>query len=364
MLISTGSLFLVAAQENYTKNDHPDFFDHLSITATAHKGFVLPEYEYFLFVVQDYVQSVSLNFSKRTTGKNDWEQLYRFPEYGISLFYSTLGNDQVYGREIALFPFFKYHLYSRKGFSFDHQVGLGIGYVTKKFDMEENYRNIAVGSHMNIHFNFGLDLKYLLAKKYQLCTGISFDHFSNGNLKEPNLGINSLTAYLGLGYIVGNSYQPVEHALEPHRKNHHIELIYSIGGKYTRLYESIYYFTCSGTVEYKYEPFQIFHVGIGADIFYDSSTERVMNALQLGDYKKKYDFRTGIHVSQEIVYNKVSLIIQEGVYLLLVDNVEHNIMYNRGIVRFRLTDHILVNISMKSHLQVLDYPELGLGYRF
>ena len=58
MLISTGSLFLVAAQENYTKNDHPDFFDHLSITATAHKGFVLPEYEYFLFVVQDYVQSV------------------------------------------------------------------------------------------------------------------------------------------------------------------------------------------------------------------------------------------------------------------------------------------------------------------
>jgi hypothetical protein len=364
VLISIYSFCLVSGQDNKIDHQQTHFFDNLFVTAIARKGFALPEYEYFLYTIDDYVQSVGLTVSRRTTGKNDWEQIYGFPEYGISLFYSTLGNDMVYGREIALYPFFKLHILSRNRFSFDSQIGLGLSYVTKKFDMEENYRNIAVGSHLNIHFNFGLDFNYLLMKKYRLYAGISFDHLSNGNLQEPNIGINSLTSYLGLGYLVGKSYQPPLHPLKPHWKDFDFEFVYYIGGKYTRAYQSIFYFTSSGTVELKYEPFRVLHVGIGADIFYDSSTEREMTVLQLGEYKENYDFRSGIHLSQEIVYNRMSLIIQEGIYLLLTDHVKHNTMYNRGIIRYYITDHIMVNISMKSHLHVLDYPELGFGYRF
>jgi hypothetical protein len=364
MMISIYSVCLVSAQDNKTDHQQPDFFDNFFVTATVQKGFALPEYEYFLYTIEDYVQSVGLSISKRTAGKNDWEQIYGFPEYGISLFYSTLGNDRIYGREIALYPFFKYPIFSRNRFSINNKIGVGLSYVTKKFDLEENYQNIAVGSHVNIHFNFGLDFRYLFQKKYQLQTGISFDHLSNGNLQEPNLGINSVTSYLGLGYLIGNSSQPTLHTLKPHRKDFGVEFVFYIGGKYTRTYQSIFYFTSSGTIEFKYEPLRVLHLGVGADLFYDSSTEREMQVLQLGDFKEKYDFRTGIHFSQEIVYNKVSLIIQEGVYLFLTDQVKYNTMYNRGIIRYRIGDHVLINISLKSHLNVLDYPELGLGYRF
>ncbi|MBN1414433.1 MAG: acyloxyacyl hydrolase [Bacteroidales bacterium] len=340
------------------------FLDDLKITAAYHRGYVLPEYKYFLYMVEEQVQSFDLNFSRKTKGRNDWEQIYKYPEYGLSLFYSTLGNDRVFGHEIALYPFFKYHIYSRNRLAFDNQIGLGISYVTRKFDMESNYQNIAVGSYFNIHFNFKLDLEYQFYKNCHLKGGIAFDHFSNANFQEPNLGINYLTYYAGFGYFLYQREQPQIHELQPHRKDFDLEVIYSVGGKRTRAFQTFYYFTTSGTVELKWKPCRVFHVGIGADLFYDSSTEATMQALHYENYRKQYDFRSGIHVSQEIRYNRISLIIQEGIYLLLTDRIDHNIMYNRGIVRYRIKDRVLVQISMKSHLHILDYPELGLGYSF
>jgi hypothetical protein len=148
--------------------------DDLYITPTYHAGFVLPEYKYFLYMIEDHVQSVGLNISRKTMGENDWEQIYRYPEYGLSLFFSTLGNDKVFGHEIAFYPFFSYPIFSRNRFCFDNQIGLGISYVTRKFDLKENYQNIVVGSNLNMHFNFSMDFKYYLEERYQLHAGLSF----------------------------------------------------------------------------------------------------------------------------------------------------------------------------------------------
>ncbi|MBN2274445.1 MAG: acyloxyacyl hydrolase [Bacteroidales bacterium] len=363
-MILSGILVNIVAQDYHDDKNHGLFFNDLYVTPSFHTGLVLPEYQYFLYLIEDHVRSVGLNISKRTWGKNDWEQLYRYPEYGFSLFYSTLGNDSVFGREIALCPFFKYHIFSRHRFSVDNQIGLGISYVTRKFDLEENYSNIAIGSNLNIHFNFRLDLSYQLLQRYRVHTGIAFDHFSNANMQEPNVGINYLTSYIGFGYRIGQGSNQQIHELEPHKRDLHLELTYAFGGKRTRAFQSTFFFTSSAAVEMKWKPFRVLHIGLGADLFYDSSTETEMLALNLTGHKGHYDFRTGLHISQEVLYNKISLIIQEGIYLFLIDRINHKTMYNRGMVRYALTDHIMVSISMKSHLHILDYPEIGLGYRF
>ena len=354
----------VFAQDLTYETKKEKFVDDLYITPAFHAGFVLPEYPYFLLMTEDHVQSADLNMAKKTTGKNDWEQIYGYPEYGLSLFYSTLGNDKVFGREFALYPFFSYPIFSNNRFGFFNQIGLGISYVNRKFDLEENYRNIVIGSNLNIHFNFRLDFRVQVIKHYYLHTGLSFDHLSNANMQEPNIGINYVTSYAGIGYQLGNNTRPEDHELKPHSRDFSWELTCAFGGKRTRAFQSTLFYTSSGTVEFKWKPYRAFHIGAGADLFYDSSTETEMLALDLTDYEPYYDFRTGIHISEEIVYSKISLIVQEGIYLFLTDKVNHKTMYNRGIVRYAISDHILVSISMKSHLHILDYPELGLGFRF
>ncbi len=352
-------------------NAQTRFQDDLSIALNYHYGFIVPEYSNLIYIVEDYVQSASLYFSKKTTGKNDWEQLYNYPEYGLSLFYSTLGNDQVHGREIALFPFFNLDIISGKRFNFYNETGIGLGYVTRKFDLQDNYLNVAVGSHLNIHFQLKFGVGYKIPKtKLQLHSGLSFDHFSNSNTIEPNLGLNYATAYTGLKYMVGDQSIRQPRELQPHGSGYHYEFIYSAGGKHASAINPKIYFTSSGTFEFMWEPFRTIHLGIGTDLFYDTSTEVEMLALKLNDYpeleayKKLYDFRSGIHFSQVFIYNKLSLIIQEGFYILLTDKVNKKIMYNRGIIRYRVSDHFFVHLAMKSHLHILDYPEFGLGLRW
>jgi hypothetical protein len=340
------------------------FTDGLDVAGYYHYGFLLPEYSSLLYLAEDPIQSFALNFSKKTPGKNDWEQIYNYPEYGLSLFYSSLGNDQVHGREVSLFPYFRLDIVTGKRFDFYNETGTGLSYVSRKFDLEDNYLNVAVGSHLNIHFNLKLGFQYRTRDKLKFNTGLSFDHFSNSNITEPNLGLNYTTVYAGLKYAVGNETEKKVRELKPHEKGFHREFIYSAGMKHPRAIGSELYFTSSATFELKWHLFRILHLGVGADLFYDASTQAEMLTLEMDNHRKLYDFRSGIHFSQEVIYKNFSLIIQEGFYMILKDQVEQNVMYNRGIVRYRLSEHLMVQLAMKSHLHILDYPELGLGVRW
>lgn len=338
--------------------------DNISITVKYYSGFILPEYSNLTYLVTEKVQSTSISLSKQTTGKNIWEQLYNYPEYGLTFFYSTLGNDKVHGREIALYPYFVLNILSREKLRFYNQTGMGIAYVTRKFDPVNNYLNVAVGSHINIHFNLKFGLSYKVMSKMKVHAGISFEHFSNAKTQDPNLGLNYFTGYSGLSYQIGN-YTPVRNLeiTSPQSKKAY-EIILSCGSKRPSGFKSKSYFTASATFELKWKPLRALHFGVGADVFYDASTQIEMFAQRPVDYKNTDDFLTGIHLSQEFLYGRLSLILQEGLYVGLKDKGNRPVMYNRGIVRYGVLRHYFIQLAMKSHLHILDYPEIGLGYKW
>lgn len=345
-------------------NAQSTFSENLYVRADAHFGFVIPEYKHFTYLVNEPVKSFELSISKQTTGKSIWEQAYKFPEYGITFLFTTLGNQNVFGDELAIYPYVQTALIRRPRFVLSNQFGLGYGYATKKFDLESNYQNVSVGSHSNLHFNFKLSSKWQLSKKASLNTGLSFTHYSNANMAEPNLGVNLFTAFAGINYAVGEQTEFTKIEMLQHEIKHEFAFIYAAGGKHTRALQSTVYFTSSASAEYKFHWKRKLHLGGGLDLFYDSSTKTEMSAPGKSDYKSIYDFRTGIHLSQELVYDRFSFILQEGFYIGLIDRVDKSFMYNRGILRWRFNDHLLIHVSMKSHLHVLDYPELGFGYYF
>lgn len=340
------------------------FSDDLRFSLNYHYGAVLPEYSSFIYVVNKNVNSFGFSLSKKTTGRNDYEQLFNYPEYGISFFCSTLGNDEIHGQEYALFPYFRLNILSRRRFNLFNETGLGFSFVTKKFDLTKNYLNIAVGSHLNIHFNLKLGVDVRLSDKLKLQGGASFDHFSNANTFEPNLGINYITGFTGLQYLMTSETERSRHELQPHMAGHDLELIMSVGGKHPKGPETAMFFTSSMTFEYKLRSFRALHFGAGADVFFDASTEaEMMSEFRPVTFREIYNFRTGVHLSQEFVYDKLSLIIQAGIYLGLTDKVDKNIMYNRGIIRYRVSEKMFVQMAMKSHLHILDFPELGAGVK-
>ncbi len=339
------------------------FTDNLNGMINFHSGYNLPEYSFISSITDDYIHSLDICFFKETVGEKKWEQLYNYPSYGISFFYSTLGNDEVFGRELSATYFSKMYFFSKNRFRLFNRTGIGLNYVNRKFDLQNNYLNVAVGSKINIHFNFRVGANYRLSDKLGVNTGLSFNHFSNANSAEPNLGINYLTGYGGLNYSLGKKGEKKIHELDAHKKENTSVFFASIGGKRGRALVSNYFFTSSFSYEFSRAFSRKFLFGFGTDLFYDSSVETSLRKFNR-DYKKSDSFQTGIHISESIIFNKLTLSIQEGFYLLLNEQVEKYRIYSRGIAQYQVTDRFLMRIAMKSHIHILDYPELGFGYKF
>lgn len=340
-------------------------WDNISLRADVHAGFLLPEYQMFNQLANDYVYSAEFSIQKQTSGEKERDQLFNYPAYGVTFLYTSLGNNDVFGHEVALYGYFLTHLIRKERFQLNQQFGLGLGYATRIFNLQNNYMNVAVGSHLNIHFNYKLGVSIDLSEKMQLISGCSFSHYSNANMAEPNLGVNLLTGYIGTNYYIGNHYLAENRELESHRPLNEFAFFYAAGGKHTRALQSTIYFTSSLSAEYKRHISRKFRLGAGLDLFYDSSTKTEMSVPGKDPYRPINDFRTGIHISQEIAYGAFSFILQEGLYVGLTNKVNKDKkVYNRAIVRYKVNSHLAIQIAMKSHLHILDYPEVGIGYWF
>lgn len=351
------SLLRVSTVQSQTR-----FSDNLFIKGAYRTGVVLPEYSLFTYLVNDDIRSVQLSLSKRSAGLNGWAQLYHYPEYGMAVQYSTLGNREVFGEAISLFPFVGIPWINGKKFSCWNQLGLGLGYTTKKFEPESNPTNVAIGSHINLHFNFELNLQYQPTDRWALYTGVAFDHLSNGNTGEPNLGINTMAFNAGIRHRSGAYIEPTNHTLEKHKPSSRIAVIGATGIKHARSLQSKAYPVASLSLEYKWKLFRVFYPGIGADILYDGSTKEEVRAFGPATYHGIDDYKTGFHLSQELVFHKFSIALQEGWYVGLKDKAFSNATYHRFILRHQVGDRWLVSVAMKAHVVVLDYVECGVGY--
>ncbi len=338
------------------------FSDNLKVGLNYHRGYNLPEYSSFLLKVNSPVQSLDLTLSKETVGNTAWEQLFNYPEYGFSLFYSSLGDREVFGNELALTYFFKIYLLDRDKFKLYNRIGIGLSYVTKKYDPETNPSNIAVGSNLNIHFNAQFGAVYELSEKVNLNVGLSFDHLSNANTSEPNIGMNSLTAFAGLSYYLGKRTERKLIELPKHEPKNQLYLFGSVGGKHLRSLSGEYFLTNSLSLEYVRESGRVFHIGAGVDVFYDTSVRAFLEE-EGKSFKSQDYFQTGVHLSQTLRYNRFSISLQQGIYIGLANRVEDNVMYNRGIIKYNFSENMSIRLAMKSHLHILDYPEIGIGIK-
>lgn len=335
--------------------------DDLEIEINHGYGYVLPEYEFVNLVVKEPTETFEFSLRKNTYGKSVWEQYYQYPSYGLRGFYSDLGSPDVFGQAWGIYPFIQLPFYYSERFRFFNQIGLGYSRVNKKFDQEHNYLNVAVGSYSNIHFNLRFIAELKILEKIYFKSALSFDHFSNGNAAEPNLGINYISWMNGLSYSIGKRSERIQDAWEKNEAEWETEIMLAIGGKHSRALSSQYYQTNALSLEFRKNYFRLLHFGIGADFFYDSSVKDQLKK-QERSFKGSNSFQTGIHLSQTLIYHNFSFSLHQGIYMGLTEKVDHYSIYNRAILKYKVHERISARFMMKSHLHILDYPEIGIGY--
>jgi len=313
-----------------------------------------------------------VSLQRATYGRTRWEYMYNYPLIGIAYWYSDLGKTKPLGEAHAVFPFINFPLLGKKGFNIYFRLGVGLGYLTKKYDRYENYENLAIGSHLNGNVNLLVEARMNMGKRLIAAGGVSLVHFSNGGIKQPNYGLNMPGVNLSLAYRLSTENPYMKRKLLPElylfefdgKRYVNVDVDVAFGaksmqpmlGKGNMYLVSAVWANMMWPVGYKGR------LGFGVDISFDGSDKKT---LELRGVYPEHDIQlvnTGLNAAYEMAFSRMAIMMNLGWQLTGLDKRD-GYVYEKLALRFGINENLYTALTLKANYGKADFISLGVGYR-
>jgi len=330
------------------------------ISTQFNYGYIMPHYVSLRYLIEKNPYCFELNFGKQTYGKYYWEQLYNYPTNGIGIFYSNLGNPNVLGNVKSIYWFYNKTLSHKKIYQFKLNAQLGLAYLSKPFDPITNYINFAMTTHFNVHFGLSLEANFKLNQNLYFYIASGLNHFSNGAVKKPNLGINMFSFRSGFKYSVGKNKEKIISEKPIFIKNNYFLLTYNIGYTSSYLYtDSKKYFINILRTNYIHNYNPKSSIGIGLDIYYNKAL--ILNFVDKINYNNSDFLYFGIPFYYGKKYGHTSIFINIGINYINKFKTFDN--YQRIGMFYNFTKNLYLNMNLQSRLGKAQWIEVGVGIK-
>lgn len=340
------------------------FVNRINVGLSAEISTLLPHHKMMYPLAEQKFKNVSADFYYQPPTLSYWRNVYYRPQTGISFLFSEMSSEKQLGNAYALMPFMKFSIGKSQKVLHKFYFGCGIGYLTKTFDRIDNYKNIAIGSHLNAALRLFYMFDVPISSNFAIESGIGITHFSNGAISLPNRGANQMSVSLGIKYL--NNPLLGSFSIKDSVNFHptFLPCFYLFTGiKQLYLGENKKYFAYSlgSAISYEYSKLKAGVIGI--DIFYDSSEN--IYYQDIGVEKSKFELlKSGVYIGHQWYFNRLTFGLNFGAYLYAENKVGGTgDFYNRLILRYRILPQIELNSSIKAHFAKADYIEWGVVYK-
>lgn len=312
---------------------------------------------------------IEMNLFKKSSGYYKWHRINNFPDYGLCFNYETLGNNEKLGSSIAIAPYLEFPFHNKeKKILFKMKMAWGLSYLTKKFEVENNHKNIAIGTHFNTFIQFRFLWQIKINPKFYLNPNITFIHVSNGRFNVPNLGLNTLYPSLGVVYRFkeNTQYTIVQDSSSDKKSLNEILSFAALGINEIEPPTGKKLWAYTFGINYFYNIHQNQQIGAGTDVFYEQSLawESKTSDTALVNYNFKNTTSAGIKICYAYNFGRLSPLLEMGYYVYMPNGVFPNgIFYHRIGCRYYFKNNIVAHFSLKTHFAVAYHIEVGLGYR-
>lgn len=298
----------------------------------------------------------------QTTGKREWERLYKHPQIGFAFSYYNYGVPEELGKAFSLTGYIDNNLIKRSRSALRLNLGTGFVYHTKYYDPINNELNSAVGNNISFVLRGTLRYEIKLEDKMFLNLNLAFRHFSNGGLNMPNNGMNFPLVGVGLRYQPHEVrlFEPQENLKPVYNKRVRYNLKLSTGRKEVLLidekhpvYSIVFY------ASKKISP--ISAILVGADGIWDTSTRNEFLNNMLTPPEGPLDPKmAGITIGHELYIGNMSFVIQLARYIYQPYDLFPN-FYQRYGLQYYLTKNISMSGMLVVHTRTADNIEFGMG---
>ncbi len=167
-------------------------------------SYVFPTHDFFRGInnAQKNINSTysgHLKYGFKFSPDSKMGKLYPYAVQGIGVGYNTFSNTKEIGNPVSVYVFQTSRIATiSPKLSFDYEWNFGASFGWKKYDEKKNPMNMVVGSKVNAYINLGFLLNWQMTSNTSLRAGIGLSHYSNGNTRYPNSGVNTLGASIGV----------------------------------------------------------------------------------------------------------------------------------------------------------------------
>lgn len=145
--------------------------------------------------------SAHLKYSFQYYPNSYTDRIYRNSYQGIGLGWYSFDNKEELGTPLSVYLFQGARIAKfNPRLSFNYEWNFGVSFGWKPYDEYDNPRNKVIGSEINAYINANFYLNYILSRQIDLTAGVDLTHFSNGNTRFPNAGLNTVGLKVGLVY--------------------------------------------------------------------------------------------------------------------------------------------------------------------
>lgn len=361
--LSTGILsFICFLIPVVMKAQIPETRPGFQVSALGYYGFILPHHPEMKIFTDRHIQAWELDLAETTMGSKRWQWSYAYPNLGASLFYSNLGQTRILGEVYALIPYVDFPLVRGKENSLMFRFGTGLGWFTRTFDRIDNYKNTAIGSHLNAAISMQLAGDFSLARRLSFRPGFSFIHFSNGATRVPNYGINFVALNAGFSYILlaprGERIVWEPQPVKPRPEFYSIftatvKEIFPVGGDK--------YFAGNLAIDARSMVSRHMLAGLGLDVTYDVS-DREMLRRSGKNITPAQTLKYALNLHGGVRLGRLDLCLHAGAYLHQEDTSDGWI-YDKITATYNIYGPWLINLTLKTHFARADFVAGGIGFK-
>lgn len=313
----------------------------------------------------DHFQTFSLKLLWQNPGYTGWQRIHNIPYYGVGLSVTDLFNPEEIGYPVSIYGVLGIPIKRWRKLEIYGELQLGLAGHWVIYDPVSNPLNIAIGSQVTSHLNFGFRAFYPLGEKVDIGTGISFTHFSNGGLERPNYGINNWAPYLELKYrLAGRPVIPEFKAPDPleFRKEIVISGSYSVYQTITDTLD-IHYYTVVGLSPYfLWQHTQAIKSGFGMDL--NVLTGLNIDPMGYPNPLTWNNFTLGMGYQVEVLFNRLSILGGIGSYAHHIVYKPFHQFYQRIGFKLYLLKNLYAGVNVRTvNFATAEYLEFNAGYR-
>lgn len=148
--------------------------------------------------------SAHLTYGFRFRPSTYLDRIYGSPVQGVGLAGFTFGNREELGNPVAIYLFQGAQLARfTPRISLHYEWNFGVSFGWHPHDFFTNPYNRVIGSKVDAYLHTDFYMNWSLSPRLDLRTGLGLTHFSNGNTKYPNAGLNTADLKIGIAYRFG-----------------------------------------------------------------------------------------------------------------------------------------------------------------